>query len=168
MSHSLPLSLSLCNLNEVWVNQGVGNEKAFLKEFKEMVLSLYRQYWENNLRTKERYSVYRTFKSSLSLSTYLNKLKHVKARNIWIRLRPDVSPQRTHKLCYHKDVPPVDYFCPVWEMQKLKFTSFFFLQNMQRLENSTYLENTSTSSFKLALLLAITSRFLLIRLAHTS
>ena len=50
------------DFGEVWVNQGVGNEKAFLKEFKERVLSLYRQDWENNLRTKERYSVYSTFK----------------------------------------------------------------------------------------------------------
>ena len=31
------------DLGEVWVNQGVGNEKAFLKESKERVLSLYRQ-----------------------------------------------------------------------------------------------------------------------------
>ena len=67
------------DFGEVWVNQGVGNEKAFLKEFKERVLSLYRQDWENNLRTKEGYSVYSTFKSSLSLSAYLNELLHAKA-----------------------------------------------------------------------------------------
>ena len=44
------------DFGDVWVNQGVGNQKAFLKEFKEKVLSLYRQNWENNLRTKEGYS----------------------------------------------------------------------------------------------------------------
>ena len=99
------------DFGEVWVNQGVGNEKAFLKEFKERVLSLYRQEWENNLRTKERYSVYSTFKSSLSLSAYLNELKHIKARNFLIRLRLGVPPLRTHKLRHRKDVTPVDYFC---------------------------------------------------------
>ena len=40
------LSLSLCALykydfGDVWVNQGIGDEKAFLKEFKERVLFLY-------------------------------------------------------------------------------------------------------------------------------
>ena len=74
---------------------------------------MYRQDWENNLRTKEHYSVYSTFKSSLSLSAYLNELKHVKARHFLIRLRPGVSPLRTHKLRYRKDVTPVDYFCPL-------------------------------------------------------
>ena len=29
-----------------------------------------------------------------------------------IRLRLGVSPLRTHKLRYRKDVTPVDYFCP--------------------------------------------------------
>ena len=67
------------DFGEVWVNQGVENETAFLQEFRERVLSLYRQDWENNLRTKERYSVYSTFKSSLSLSAYLNELLHAKA-----------------------------------------------------------------------------------------
>ena len=53
--------------------QGVGDEKAFLKEFKERVLSLYRQEWVNSIRTKERFTVYSTFKSSLSLAPYLNE-----------------------------------------------------------------------------------------------
>ena len=52
------------DFGDVWVNHGVGNEKAFLKEFKERVLSVYRQDWGNNLRTKDGYSVYNTFKSS--------------------------------------------------------------------------------------------------------
>ena len=68
------------DFDDVRANKDVGNEKAFLKEFKERVLSLYIQDWENNLRTKERYSACSTFRSSLSLSAYLNELKHVKAR----------------------------------------------------------------------------------------
>ena len=96
---------SLCYelyFGDVWVNQGVGDEKAFLKEFKERVLSMYRQEWDNSIRTKERFTVYSTFKSSLSLAPYLNELKHVKARNFLIRLRLGVSPLRTHKLRYRE------------------------------------------------------------------
>ena len=63
-------------LYDVWVNQGVGNEKAFLKEFKERVLSLYRQEWDNSIRTKERFTVYSIFKSSLSLAPYLITKSH--------------------------------------------------------------------------------------------
>ena len=69
------------DFGDVWVNQGVGDEKAFLKEFKERVLSLFRQEWENSIRTKECCTVYSTFKSSLSLAPYLNKVKHIKAKN---------------------------------------------------------------------------------------
>ena len=98
--------------SEVWVIQGVGNKKTFLKDFKERVLSSYRQNWENNLRTKERYSVYTTFQLSLSLSMYLIELKHVKARLFLIRLRQGVSALKTHKLRYCKAVTLVDYFCP--------------------------------------------------------
>ena len=36
------------DFGDVWVNQGVGDEKAFLKEFKERILSLYRQEWDNS------------------------------------------------------------------------------------------------------------------------
>ena len=63
------------DLGEVWVNQGVGNEKAFLKDFKERVISLYRQDWENNLRTKERYSVYSTFKVVIVLISVPERVK---------------------------------------------------------------------------------------------
>ena len=57
----------LCNYDfgDVWVNQGIGDEKHLLNEFKERVLSLYRQKWDNSIRTKE-CAVYSTFKSSLS------------------------------------------------------------------------------------------------------
>ena len=83
------------DFGDVWVNQGVGDEKAFLKEFKEGVLSLYRQEWDNSIRTKEHFTVYSTFKSSLFLAPYLDELKHIKARNFLIRLRLGVSPLRT-------------------------------------------------------------------------
>ena len=99
----------LYNFGDVWVNQGVRGEKVFLKEFKKTVLSLYRQEWDNSLRTKERFTFYSTFKSFLSLAPYLNELKHIKARNLLIKLRFGVSPLRTHKLLYCK---AVDHSCP--------------------------------------------------------
>ena len=102
LGHSLFAVLYKYDFGDVWVNQGVGDEKAFLKEFKERVLYLYRQELENSIRTKERFIVYSTFKSSLSLAPYLNELQHIKARNFLIRLRLGVSPLRKHRLRYRK------------------------------------------------------------------
>ena len=49
------------DFGDVWVNQGVGDEKAFLKEIKERVLSLYREEWDTSIRTKERFTFCSTF-----------------------------------------------------------------------------------------------------------
>ena len=101
-----PVCYALYNYDfgDVWVNQGVGDEKAFLKEFKARM--------EQQFKNQERFTVYSTFKSSLSLAPYLNELKHIKARNFLIRLKLGGSPLRTHKLRICKDVTPVDCSCP--------------------------------------------------------
>ena len=80
--------------DEVWENQGVGDEKLFLKEFKDWLLTLYKQKMVTSLRTNDHFSFYSTFKSNLSLSPYLNDLKHVTARNVFIRIRLGVSPRK--------------------------------------------------------------------------
>ena len=150
------------DFGDVWVNQGVGDEKAFLKEFKERVLSLYRQEWDNSVRTKERFTFYSTFKSSLSLAPYLNQLKHIKARNFLIRLRLGVSPPRTHKLRYCKDATPADYFCPFCKSDVETEVHFILVCPKYAEIREQYIRKkyfTSPSSFTLALLLATTVKF---------
>ena len=57
--HTLSLfALYKYDFGDVWVNQGIGDEQSFLKEFKERVLSLYRQEWDNSLRIKECFTIY--------------------------------------------------------------------------------------------------------------
>ena len=156
------------DFGDFWVNQGVGDEKAFLKEFKERILSLYRQERDNSIRTKECFTYYSTFKSSLSLAPYLNELKHIKARNFLIRLRLGVSPLRTHKLRYCKGATPVDYFCPFCKSD-VETEVHFILVCLKYTEiREQYIPKkyfASPSSFKLALLLATRSKVLLLRLA---
>ena len=114
------------------------------------------------------YSVYSTFESSLSLSAYLNELKHVKARNFLIKIRIGVPPLRTHELRYRKDVTPIDYFCPFC-VGAVETEVHFVLVCLKYAEiREQYIPRknfTCPSSFKLALLLATTSKFRLIRLA---
>ena len=119
-------------------------------------------------KTKERYSVYSTFKSSLSLSAYLNELKHVKGRHFLIRWRLGVSPLRTYKPRYRKDVTPVDYFCPFCVGNTETEVHFILLCPKYAEIREQYIPwkyFNCPSSFKLALLLATTSKFLLICLA---
>ena len=89
---------------DIRVNQDVGGEKAFLGDFKARVVSVYKQEWNNSLRTKQRFTGYSTFKSSLSLAPYMNELKLIKATKFFIRLRLCVLPLRTHKLSYRKNL----------------------------------------------------------------
>ena len=67
--------------NHVWENKGVGDEKTFLKEFKNRLITEYRQEWSDSIAISERYLMYNTFKSSLTMSPFLHDLKHIKARN---------------------------------------------------------------------------------------
>ena len=48
----------------------------------------------------------------MSLSPYLNDLKHVKVRNFLIRIRLGVSPLKIHKLRFATSATQVDIACP--------------------------------------------------------
>ena len=89
-----------------------GMKKKFLKEFKDRLLSLYKQEWATSLKTYDRFSFYSTFKSTLSLSPYLNDLKHVKARNVLIRIRLGISPLKIRKLRFATSTTQADLRCP--------------------------------------------------------
>ena len=51
--------------SEVWLNGGVGDEQAFLRQLKQRMLDCYIQDWHTQLHSCDRYDQYRTFKSSL-------------------------------------------------------------------------------------------------------
>ena len=84
-------------------NQGVGDEKTFLKEFKNRLITEYKQEWSDSIATSERYLLYNTFKSSLTISPFLHDLKHIKARNCLLRIRLGVSQLRYHRLRFARN-----------------------------------------------------------------
>ena len=84
----------------------------YLKEVKDRLLTLYKQEWAANLRTNDRFSFYSTFISNLSLSPYLNDLKHVKARKLLIRIRLGVLPWKIHKLRFATSTSQADLAYP--------------------------------------------------------
>ena len=153
---------------DVWENQGVGDEKIFLKVFKERLLNCYKQEWFADVTTKERFSLYCTFKSDLSLSSYLTELKHIKARNLFIRLRLGVSQLKPHKLRFAPRSACADLSCPFCK-NVVESEIHFILICPQYLElREQYIPKkyyNCPSQFKLTHLFASTNKSLLLNLA---
>ena len=146
--------------DKVWENQGVGDEFFFLKEFKDRLLTLYKQEWVTSLRTNDRFSFYSTFKSNLSLSPYLNDLKHVKARNFLVRIRLGVSPLKIHKLRFATSTTQANLVVRFAEMTLKQKCILSYLSKRQRNPRTVHSKRkwyNCPSSFRLTLLLATSS-----------
>ena len=63
--------------------QGVGEEKTFLKEFKNRLITEYKQEWSDSIATNERYLMYNTFKSSLTMSPFFARFKARKSKKLF-------------------------------------------------------------------------------------
>ena len=55
----------------MWLNQGVENINGFLKNFRQRLIDCRRQNWDNHIQNSDRFSLYRTFKSSSNSDMYL-------------------------------------------------------------------------------------------------
>jgi hypothetical protein len=98
---------------DVWVNQGVGDEKKFILTLKDRLIRDFSQNWFENMQSNDRYALYASIKSHFSLSSFLVEVKHVQARNYLIRIRLGVSQLRTHKLRFAKNVSDESLLCPL-------------------------------------------------------
>jgi uncharacterized protein YacL (UPF0231 family) len=98
---------------DVWDAQGAGDETLFLKSLKERLIDTFITNWTGNLQNKERFLFYSTFKSSFQISSILNDVKHILARNYLIRLRLGVSQLKTHKLRFAVNATYEDLVCPM-------------------------------------------------------
>lgn len=63
--------LSSCGFYFVWLQQGVGNINSFLKEFKNRLQDIYRQEWHSSIAERDRYEIYRTFKTEFTAEPYI-------------------------------------------------------------------------------------------------
>lgn len=99
----------------VWESQGVGNVPAFLKCFKHTLINCWHQEWYTGLMESEgtaddRFSLYRSFKSSLQLSNYLSDMKHIHMRTAFVRFRLGTSALKPHRFRFLKET--ADFSCP--------------------------------------------------------
>ena len=58
----------------VWLQQGVGDVISFLYVFKQRLLDMFTQEWTADIRDKERYEIYRSFKIMFGSEKYLSDL----------------------------------------------------------------------------------------------
>ena len=139
-----------------------------MKEFKQRLLTLYKQEWATKLRTNDRFTFYSRFKSILSLSSYLNGLKQVKVRNFLIRIRLDVSKLKTHELRFTTNRSQADFACPFCrnatenEMHFI-FTCLRYTEIRKLYKPKKYYR--CPSGFRLTLLLAASNKSILFLLA---
>ena len=61
----------------VWLQQGAGDVKSFLYVFKQRLLDMFTQEWTSDIRDKERYEMYRSFKVMFGAETYLSVIIYI-------------------------------------------------------------------------------------------
>ena len=84
-------SLDLHGFSEVWLNRGVGNEKAFLSLYKQRMIDCYKQGWNAKLNGSDRFETYRSFKLVLQLEQYLSQITISKFRIALTRFRLGIN-----------------------------------------------------------------------------
>ena len=63
-----------------WDNQGVGFSNAFIREFRQRLIDIRWQAWDDHVNTSDRFSLYRQFKTLTGIEPYLmlNLNRHLK------------------------------------------------------------------------------------------
>ena len=81
----------------VWDNQGVGCLNAFIREFRQRLIDIRWQAWDDHLNTSDRFSLYRQFKTLTGAEPYLmlNLNRHI--RYTLTRFRFGVSDIKVHR-----------------------------------------------------------------------
>ena len=81
----------------VWETQGVQNPEAFIKIFMQRFIDCHSQNWHEHVSNSTRFSIYRMFKTSISLEPYFTSVTSKHIRDILIEFRTGASNIRVHK-----------------------------------------------------------------------
>ena len=81
----------------VWDNKGVGCLNAFIREFRQKLIDIRWQAWDDHVNTSNRFSLYRQFKTLTSVELYLMLNLNRRIRYAMTRFRFGVSAIKVHK-----------------------------------------------------------------------
>jgi len=95
--YSVKHCLDIFGFSEVWQNGGVGNEKIFLRVFRQRMIDCYKQDWYSKIVESDRYTTYRSFKSLLQPERYLKDITITKFRNVFVKFRLGIVDLKINK-----------------------------------------------------------------------
>jgi exonuclease III len=81
----------------VWINQGVGSDKMFLSEFKDRLVSCFKQNWHSKLAEDDRYTWYFSYKNIFQPEKYLHAISKKWHRDMLSRFRTRTLGLRVRK-----------------------------------------------------------------------
>ena len=121
---------------DVWYFQGVGNEKVFLKIFKQRVIDMYVQEWTEAVTNSERHEKYFQMKQTFDRENYLCNIDRFYFRSCFSKARFGMLPLKGNLNRFEKDfkskvcpfcknvLEDENHFllkCPTYEELRLKF-----------------------------------------------
>ena len=121
----------------VWLCQGVGSEKQFVAEFKDRLISCYKQNWHSDIESDDRYRWLYSFKCTFEAEKYLLRITSKWLQDMLARFRLRVCGLKKHKQWFplnKRETLPVQ--C-VARMVKMRHTSYFIVRPIQIYERNT-------------------------------
>lgn len=115
-SSAVKRCLDMYGFSEVWMNDGVGDVKLFLKIFKVRMIDCYKQNWSAKLFDSDRFQTYRSFKLLLQPEKYLQDLTIAKFRRAFVWFRLGVNVLNANNL--HQNCSKLCPFCEVVEDER--------------------------------------------------
>ena len=153
------MCLSEMGFGYAWLQQGVGNEKGFLKMFRQRLVDTRWQAWDSHVQDSNRFTLYRSFNPNHLLSRYLqlNMVKHLKF--ILTRFRFGISELTVHANRYNQ-VNNSDLLCPMCKESTENEIHFVFICPALTVIREKFIPKKyyrQPNLFKLCLLVAATN-----------
>lgn len=96
----------------VWLSQGVGCEYSFINEFKDRLISCYKQNWHSEIENNDKYRWYSSFKSVFQAERYLSFITNKWYKISLSRFRLRVSGLKNCKYWFLNEYNSNDNMCP--------------------------------------------------------
>ena len=128
----------------VWLQKSVGDEKLFLSLLKQRLRSDFDQEWTTAIHTRDRFSLYATFKSNLLAEKYFDHIRIKCFRDMLTKFRCGVLPLNANRFRYTYDsnTKILCSFCLDQVEDEIHFVRFCALyQDLRQKYISPYLIN---------------------------
>ena len=125
--------------DDVWHNQGVLNEAAFLRQLKTKLIDEFNTEWHQKILNSDRFAFYRSFKERPFIESYLNDITIKRFRDVLIRFRLGINELKANKRFhtdndFNKTCPfcpnalenetHIVFVCPKYNDLRLKYLNF--------------------------------------------